>query len=118
LGRVIGSYVGELIPLRRIKTILVANCERLVARFAPVEKAPPKTSELRFLSPGTRIAQRVAAPVLGLQELKFVQRARRHAKLHLFRMWKLFGELKEEPAATVYRPVAERLREARSMLRL
>ena len=110
--------MGELIPLRRIKTILIANCDRLAARFAPVEKSPPKTRELRFLSPGARIAQRIAAPVLGLKELKFVQRARRHAKLHLFRMWKLFGQLKCEPVETAYRPVADRIREARSMLHL
>jgi hypothetical protein len=112
------SFVGELIPLRRIKTILVANCERLTARFAPVEKSPPKSRELRFLQPGARIARRVAAPVVGLGELKFVQRARRHAKLHLFRMWKLFGQLKDERAETAYRPVAERMREARALLRL
>jgi hypothetical protein len=110
--------VGELIPFRRIKTILIANCDRLAARFAPVEKSPPKTRELRFLQPGARIARRVAAPVLGLGELKFVQRARRHAKLHLFRMWKLFGEVKSEPVETAYRPIAERIREARSMLHL
>ena len=116
-GRVNRSCVGELIPLRRIKTIFVTAGGRLAARFAPVEKAPPKTRELRFLSPGGRIA-RMAAPVIGLAELKFVQRARRHAKLHLFRMWKLFGQLKDESVETAYRPVAERIREARSMLHL
>jgi hypothetical protein len=110
--------VGELIPLRRIKTILVAKCERLAARFAVVEKSPPKSRELRFLSSGRSIARRVTAPAAGMGELKLVQRARRHAKLHLFRMWKLFGELKEAPAETAYRPIAERLREARAMLHL
>ncbi len=106
--------MGELIPLRRIKTIVVGA---LAARYATVEKSPPKSSEMRFVRPGTRIAERVL-PLRGLDELKFVQRARRHAKMHLFRMWKLFGQLKEQPAETVYRPVAERMREARSLLRL
>jgi hypothetical protein len=106
--------VGELIPFRRIKTIVV---EVLHQRYGCVEKAPPKSSELRFVRPGARIAERVL-PLGGLDELKFVQRVRRHAKMHLFRMWKLFGELKESPTETVYRPVAARMREARSLLRL
>jgi hypothetical protein len=111
--------VGELISFRRIKTIVVDRLSaRMAARLAVVERTPPKTQELRFLEPGRRIAGRVASPVTGLAELKFVQRARRHAKLHLFRMWKLFGELKDESLATAYRPVADRLREARSMLHL
>jgi hypothetical protein len=107
--------VGELIPFRRIKTIIAAE---LAARFAQLEKAPPKASELRLVRPLGRIAERAGAPLVGLGELKFVQRARRHAKLHLFRMWKLFGQLKEQPTETVYRPVSERIREARTLMRL
>jgi hypothetical protein len=116
--------VGELIPLRRLisgetttaiyRKIVV---DGLLARFGKIERTPPKSSELRFVRPGERIAERVL-PLRGLDDLKFVQRARRHAKMHLFRMWKLFGDLKEESAETVYRPVAERIREARSLLRL
>jgi hypothetical protein len=107
--------VGELIPFRRIKTIVVS---KIAARFAVIEKAPPKSRELRFVEPGLRLARRAASPVSGLGELKFVQRARRHAKLHLFRMWKLFGQLKEAPVETAYRPIADRIRDARSMLHL
>jgi hypothetical protein len=110
--------VGELIPFRRIKTIVVATGGRLAARLAVVEKTPPKSRELRFIAPGRRISLRVASPVSGLAQLKFVQRARRHAKLQLFRMWKLFGEIKEDPVEMAYRPVADRLREARFMLHL
>jgi hypothetical protein len=114
--------VGELIPLRRIKDTTAALYRTIVvhplkARYASVEKSPPKSSEMRFVHPGARIAERVFA-LPGLDQLKFVQRARRHAKMHLFRMWKLFGQLKEQPAETVYRPVAERIREARSLLHL
>ena len=114
--------MGELIPLRRIKDRTAALYRTIVkngrwARYATVEKSPPKSSEMRFLHPGARIAERVFA-LPGLDNLKFVQRVRRNAKMHLFRMWKLFGQLKEQPAETVYRPVAERIREARSLLRL
>ncbi len=112
------GVVGEIISFRRIKTIVA---DALAARFAGVERTPPKSQELRLGRPGGRITERIdliGAAVGGLGELKFVHRARRHAKLHLFRMWKLFGQLKGAPAATVYRPVAERLREARSMMRL
>lgn len=112
--------MGEIIPFRRIKTIVI---ERLAARFAPIEKSPPKTRELRARRPEGRILARLNAATVELgsfADLKFVARARRHAKLHLFRMWKLFGEVKAAPqaAATFYRPVAERIREAGSMMRL
>jgi hypothetical protein len=117
-------FVGELIPFRRfilgdktaaLRTIAVDVLE--AARYACVEKSPPKSRELRFVRPGERIAERVL-PLSSLDDLKFVQRARRHAKMQLFRMWKLFGQLKDQPAETVYRPIAERMREARSLLRL
>jgi hypothetical protein len=110
--------VGEIIPFRRIKTIVI---ETLAARFAPVERTPPKAHELRAGRPEGRILAKLNAatvPLGSLADLKFVARARRHAKLHLFRMWKLFGEVKAAPMATVYRPVAERIREAGSMMRL
>jgi hypothetical protein len=108
--------VGALLSLRRIKTIAV---DLVAARFAHIEKAPPKWHELRLKSTAGRLAERIATVVpLGLHELKFVPRVRRHAKLHLFRMWKLFGQLKAQPAETVYRPVAERLRTARSAMHL
>jgi hypothetical protein len=109
-----GSFVGEIIPFRRIKTIVV---DRLAERFAFIEKSPPKERELRLGKPEGRIAGREGV-LGGLDQLKFVHRARRHAKLHLFRMWKLFGQLKDEPAQTVYRPVAERIKEARAIMRL
>jgi hypothetical protein len=115
-------FVGELIPLRRIKDKTAALYRTIVVngrwtRYATVEKSPPKASEMRFVNPGERIAERVW-PLPGLDDLKFVQRARRHAKMQLFRMWKLFGQIKEQQAETAYRPVAERIRQARSLLHL
>jgi hypothetical protein len=113
--------VGKLIPFRRVLdqtsfAVRTIFADALATRFASIEKAPPKTRELRISRPAS--AERVTTPLGGLAQLKFVQRARRHAKLQLFRMWKLFGEIKEAPSATVYRPVAERIKEARAMLRL
>jgi hypothetical protein len=108
--------MAPIIPLRRIKTIVAAA---LAARFPSLERTPPKAQEFRAERPRpeSKIAGRERDPLSGLQMGKFVHRARRHAKLRLFRVFKLFGDIKEVPAAT-YRPVAERLRVARWMLRL
>jgi hypothetical protein len=106
--------VAPVIQLHRIKMIVA---EALAARFGSVEKAPPKERELRAARPRWRIAGRELDPLLGFSASKFVQRARRHAKLRLFRMWKLVDDLKVQPAAA-FRPVAERVRVARWMLRL
>jgi hypothetical protein len=111
--------LGEIIPLRRLKTVVAGA---LASRFAVVEKAPSKWRELRAAKPLGRILLRVQGswPLSGFREVKFVQRARRHAKLRLFRVWKLFDEVKQcEPAAAPdFRPVAERLKAARRMLHL
>jgi hypothetical protein len=107
--------MAPVIPLRRIKTVIL---DGLAARFGAIEKSPPKVLELRLARPLGRIAAKQLDALTGIQPAKFVHRARRHAKLHLFRMWKLFGELKAQPGASGFRPVAERVRVARWMLRL
>jgi len=111
-------FVGEIIPFRRIKTIVV---ERLAIRFATVERTPPKSNEMRMSRPVGRINARLTPTVQldSLGDLKFVQRTRRHGKMQLFRMWKLFGEVKAIPAEMpLYRQVAERIRVAGSAMRL
>lgn len=106
--------MAPIIPLHRIKTIFT---RALAARFGFVEKTPPKTIELRA-KPMGRIGGRTESALGGMQLSKFAQRARRNAKLRLFRMFKLVGDLKVQPAASAFRPVAERLRVARWMMRL
>jgi hypothetical protein len=98
-----------------VKTIVAAA---LAARFPSVEKAPPKTRELRPGRPIWRIAGRELDALSGIHAVKFAQRVRRNAKLRMFRVFKLFGEIKQDPRVAAYRPVAERLRTARWMLRL
>src|SRR2546426_1927561 len=101
--------MAQVIPLRRIKTIIASV---LAARFPTVERTPPKAQEFRPerpRSPLSKVAGRELDALSGLPMGKFVHRARRNAKLRLFRVFKLFGELKAAPAAT-YRPVAARLR--------
>jgi hypothetical protein len=106
-----------VIPLRRIKWIDVVD---LAARFVSVEKSPPKERELRCSRPPSRIAGREQDALAALAVVKFAQRARRNAKLRLFRIFKLFTQLKRDAAAqpTAYRPVAERMRVARFLRRL
>ena len=123
VGKILHIKAGEALSLQyhRIKdeTIMLLSGRMTFQYF--VDGEPPKTRELRSTRPmGRRIHARLTATVqlANLADLKFVARARRHAKLHLFRMWKLFGEVKAAPTETVYRPVAERIREARSMMRL
>ncbi len=118
--------MAPIIPLRRriqeLKLISADLAAELARRFGPVEKAPPKTLELRVGRPEARprppIADREADALEGYPLAKFVSRARRSAKLRLFRVWKLFDHLKTERQAIAFRPVAERLRAARAMLRL
>jgi hypothetical protein len=107
--------VAEVIPLRRIKLIVAAT---LAARFEAVEKAPPKTLELRLVRSLFRMAGRERDALAGMAAPKFAHRARHAGKLRLFRLFKLFGQLKAQAAPDSYRPVAERLRARRWMLRL
>ena len=113
---VAGRGLGEIIPLRRLKTVIAGA---LASRYAAVEKAPSKWRELRAAKPLGRILLRVQGPLAGFRDAKFVQRARRNTKLRLFRVWKLFDEVKPDTTPVPgFRPVAERLKTARWMLRL
>jgi len=109
--------VAEVIPLHRVKTIAAGE---LAERFPSVEKSPPKAHELRASRPPSRIAGRERDALDGIGAAKFAQRARRHAKLRFFRIFKLLSQLKLEAAGapSSYRPVAERLRVARFARRL
>jgi hypothetical protein len=94
---------------------------QLATRFAPEAKAPPKGDELRMGRAPGRMHGRCTDAIAGLQAVKYLPRARRAGKLRLFRVWKLFQDLKQVATtrdATAYRPVAERLRSLRFRRRL
>ncbi len=106
--------MADVIPLHRVKTIAAGE---LAGRFPSVEKSPPKARELRPSRPASRMAGREEDALAGFSASKFVQRARRNAKLRFFRIFKLIEQqFAGEPKA--YRPVAERLRVARFLRRL
>jgi hypothetical protein len=108
--------VHDVIPLRRIKMIVV---DALAERFGPVEKAPPKRTEFRDARPVSRIAGRQRDALGGMAPSKFAARVRKNAKLRLFRIFKLLGDLKSAAAApATYRAVADRLRSVRAARRL
>lgn len=111
--------MADVIPIRRVKVIATAA---LAARFLGpdgVDKAPPKARELRSGRPPSRFAGRELDVLAGAPTAKPAARARRHGKLRLFRVFKLFDALKgEETAAEGYRPIADRLRLQRWMRRL
>ena len=110
--------MAPVIPLRRVKWIAAGELAR---RFACCERTPPKAQELRPSRPPSRIAGRERDALEQLAVVKFAQRARRNAKLRLFRIFKLFNQLKQQAAElqpASYRPVAERLRVARFLRRL
>jgi hypothetical protein len=108
--------VADVIPLYRVKTIAARD---LADRFRLVEKTPPKALEFRRGHRTPRFAGHELEAIAGVSTVKFTHRLRRSAKLRLFRVFKLMlRDLKDGPAVDTYRPVAERLREARWMRRL
>jgi hypothetical protein len=106
---------ADVIFLFRVKTIDFAI---VPPRLVAVDKCPKKSAELKLASPRWRLAA-AGDPLAGLDENKFAPRARRGGKLRLFRVWKLYGELKADGAAPAdYRDVGERLRAQRWLRRL
>jgi hypothetical protein len=109
--------VHDIIPLYRAREQaapkLIARRE-LASRFgAAEEKAPRKEEELRMRRSPCWMEGREEDAIAGLAAVKFTPRTRRAGKLRLFRVWKLFQELKQVAKTadvTAYRPVAERLR--------
>jgi hypothetical protein len=113
--------VHEVIPLLRARAILPKRIAlyELARRFACAEKGPPKHAELRRTERATsRVAGRERDPLAGIPLAKYAPRVRRVAKLRLFRVWKLFQELKALQPPPSYRPIAERLRSLRGRRRL
>ncbi len=107
--------MADVIPLHRVKTI---SAGELAERFPSVEKSPPKARELRPSRPASRMAGREEDALAGVTVAKFAQRARRHAKLRFFRIFKLIEQQFGVGEPPTYRPVAERLRVARFLRRL
>jgi hypothetical protein len=106
---------ADVIFLFRVKTIAFAT---LPLRLAPVEKFPAKRGDFKSASPRWRLAA-AGDPLAGLHDNKLPARARRGGKLRLFRVWKLYGDLKADGAApAAYRALADRLREQRWLRRL
>jgi hypothetical protein len=109
---------GELaivIPLHRFKAVSFLAPP---ARLVPVEKWPPKSGGLRY---GLRQSRwgLVATDVLaGLTAHKYAHRAQRRGKLRLFRVFKLFGDLKRGERPAAYRALPERVRTSRWLRRL
>jgi hypothetical protein len=109
--------VADVIPLHRVK---IVDTAALAARFEGTarDRAPDKARELRTERRPSRFAGRELDVLATSLPLKLPPRARRHAKLRLFRVFKLFDALKAEAAAPSYRPIADRLRLQRWMRRL
>jgi hypothetical protein len=110
--------VGEIISIYRIKTF--ATTAALEARFAQVEKVPPKARELRGSRPESKFAGHETDAAAGFGS-KFAYRLRKNAKLRFFRVFKLLDEQKaapDEAEASQYRSVAERIQRIRWMRRL
>lgn len=106
--------MADVIQLFRVKTLAFVG---VPLRLAAVEKWPLRAAQLKHASPRWRLAS-AGDPLAGLGDGKFARRARRGAKLRLFRVFKLIGALKRDVAAPSYRDVGERLRAQRWLRRL
>lgn len=108
--------MAEVIPLHPVKVVAPHDAG---GRFAPHERTPPKTRELRLTRPVSRMPGREEDALDGVANMKFQPRARRNGKLRFFRIFKLFTDVKDlVPAPSAYRPMAAQLRRMRWLRRL
>src|SRR4051812_39771801 len=96
---------ADVIPLVRIKLLPGGP---LPARLQPIEKAPPKTHDMRLTLPPSRVRGLQCDGVAPLTAFKPAHRITRRApKMRLFRSFKLFTAMKDRSTgALVAGPVA------------